>query len=219
MFREDSVVASPALPAATLPALSLLFGAGPGAEPAAVTPAGESASPRALDAFLREIEGRALRIAELSTGHREDALEAVQEAMLAFARRYARQPAGEWRALFHRVLDNRLRDQARRRAVRRQWLALASLWSQDNDSDALAQPVDAAAQQPSHGVDRDRMHAALEAALRALPPRQRQAFLLRVWEGLDVAGTAQAMGCGEGSVKTHLSRALAALRPQLEAYR
>ena len=213
------MVASPALPAGALPALSLLFGAGPGAQPGVLTPAAETVSPRALDHFLREIEGRALRIAELSTGHREDALDAVQEAMLAFARRYARQPPGEWRALFHRVLDNRLRDQARRRAVRRQWLALASLWSHEADTDALAQPVDAAALQPAHGVDRDRLHVALEAALRALPARQRQAFLLRVWEGLDVAGTARAMGCGEGSVKTHLSRALAALRPQLEAFR
>ena len=128
-------------------------------------------------------------------------------------------PPSEWRALFHRVLDNRLRDQARRRAVRRQWLALASLWSHEAETDALAQPVDAQSLQPAHGVDRDRLHLALDAALRALPPRQRQAFLLRVWEGLDVADTARAMGCGEGSVKTHLSRALAALRPQLEAFR
>ena len=208
-----------ALPAGALPALSLLFGADPGAEPGAVNVRADEVSPRALDRFLREIEGRALRIAELSTGSRDDALDAVQEAMLSFARTYARQPAGEWRALFHRVLDNRLRDQARRRAVRRQWLALASLWSHESDTDALAQPVDAATQQPAHGVDRDRLHVALEAALRALPGRQRQAFLLRVWEGLDVADTARAMGCGEGSVKTHLSRALAALRPQLEAFR
>ena len=213
------MVDSPALPAATLPVLSRLFGPAPGAEPAVLTTRAEAASPRALDQFLRGIEGRALRIAELSTGNRDDALDAVQEAMLAFARRYARQPAADWRALFHRVLENRLRDQARRRAVRRQWLALASLWSHESDTDALAQPVDTAALQPAHGVDRDRLHVALDAALRALPARQRQVFLLRVWEGLDVADTARAVGCGEGSVKTHLSRAMAALRPQLEAFR
>ena len=213
------MVAQPTVPAGALPALTLVFGPAPGADGAAVSAGGSTFSPRALDGFLRDIEGRALRIAELSTGHREDALDAVQEAMLAFARRYARQPASEWRALFHRVLDNRLRDQARRRAVRRRWLALASLWSHEADTDALAQPVDTAALQPAHGVDRDRLRVALEQALRALPARQRQAFVLRVWEGLDVAATAQAMGCGEGSVKTHLSRAMAALRPQLEAFR
>lgn len=172
----------------------------------------------ALERFLRDIEARALRIAELSTGNREDALDLVQDAMLAFARRYAARPEAEWRPLFHRVLDSRLLDHHRRRTVRQRWRSLLGRAS-EADTDALAQPVDPDSAQPWQHLADGELLRALEQGLRALPQRQRQAFLLRVWEGLDVAETACAMGCGHGSVKTHLSRALAALRPRLEAFR
>ncbi len=174
---------------------------------------------RSLDRFLRGIERRALRIAELSTHHREDALELVQDAMLAFARSYADKPEDEWPPLFHRVLDSRILDFHRRSQVRRRWRVWFGRRADENEEDPLEQVADPGDPGPMLRMADGQTRAALEAALRALPLRQRQTFLLRIWEGLDVAQTAAAMGCSEGSVKTHLSRALAALRPRLEDLR
>lgn len=178
-----------------------------------------AAAERALDRFLRGIERRALRIAELSTRHREDALELVQDAMLAFARSYADKPEDEWTPLFHRVLDSRILDFHRRSQVRRRWRVWFGRGGDEGEEDPLEQVADPHDPGPMLRMADGQTRAALEAALRALPLRQRQTFLLRVWEGLDVAQTAAAMGCSEGSVKTHLSRALAALRPRLEDLR
>jgi RNA polymerase sigma-70 factor (ECF subfamily) len=171
----------------------------------------------ALDRFLRDVERRALRMAELSCGSREDALELVQEAMLGFVRSYRAKPAEEWPLLFWRVLDSRITDHHRRRQVRSRWLGwLGPRADEDDEEDPIARLPDPAEPGPlSRLSDFDAMRA-LESALRALPRRQRQAFLLRVWEGLDVAQTAQAMSLSEGSVKTHLFRALQNLRARLE---
>ncbi|MFO0029161.1 MAG: RNA polymerase sigma factor [Pseudomonadota bacterium] len=179
------------------------------------------ATPRvgALDRFLRAVERRALRIAELSTRDREDALELVQDAMLGFARSYADKPESEWRPLFHRVLDSRIQDHHRRASVRRRWRVWFGRHGEADGEDPLEQVADPADPDPFARRADGQTRAALDGALRALPLRQRQAFLLRIWEGFDVAQTAQAMRCSEGSVKTHLSRALAALRPRLEALR
>lgn len=174
-----------------------------------------------LDPFLRGVERRALRMAELSTGNREDALEIVQDSMFAFARHYASRPEAEWPPLFHRVLDSRILDFHRRQKVRSRWLSwLPSTRSEDTEGggDLLAVVADGNEPGPLQRLADGQTGAALDNALRALPLRQRQCFLLRVWEGLDVAATAQAMRCSEGSVKTHLSRALAALRMRLEAH-
>ena len=171
-----------------------------------------------LDAFLRGVERRALRMAELSCGHREDALDIVQDAMLAFARRYAEADPADWPPLFHRVLDSRIMDHHRRTQVRSRW----RLWlrpREDEDEDPIQQVADPQQPEPWLRLSDERLMGDLEAALRALPLRQRQCFLLRVWEGLDVAQTAAAMQCGEGSVKTHLSRALARLREHLAEHR
>lgn len=173
----------------------------------------------ALDRFLRGIERRALRIAELSTRDREEALDLVQDAMLAFARHYADKPESDWTPLFHRVLDSRLLDFHRRSTVRRRFRVWFGRGADEDGEDPIEQVADPADPGPLLRLADGETRRALDAALRALPLRQRQAFLLRVWEGLDVAQTAAAMGCGEGSVKTHLSRALAALRPRLEDLR
>ena len=170
---------------------------------------------QAMDHFLRQVERRALRMAELSCGSRDDALDLVQEAMYGFVRGYAAKPAPEWPLLFWRVLDSRLTDFHRRRGVRSRWMVWFTKREED-DEDPLAQVADPAEPGPlARLADADAMQA-LDAALRALPPRQRQAFLLRVWEGLDVAQTASVMGLSEGSVKTHLFRALGSLRVKLE---
>ena len=181
----------------------------------------ETALRQHLDLFLRDVERRALRMAELSTGNRDDALEIVQDSMLAFARLYTGKPQGDWPPLFHRVLDSRILDFHRRRNVRARWLSwwpLGNSGDDDAGDDPLHRVADAAEPGPLQRFADDQTHGALDAALRALPLRQRQCFLLRIWEGLDVAATAHAMKCSEGSVKTHLSRALSALRTQLEAH-
>jgi RNA polymerase sigma-70 factor (ECF subfamily) len=182
-------------------------------------PAQSALQARALDRFLRGIERRALRIAELSTRDREDALELVQDAMLAFARSYAHKPEADWAPLFHRVLDSRILDHHRRGQVRRRWRVWFGRDADEAGEDPLEQVADPAEPGPLLRLADGETRVALDAALRALPLRQRQCFLLRVWEGLDVAQTASAMRCSEGSVKTHLSRALAALRARLEDLR
>lgn len=176
-------------------------------------PAAAATRSDALDRFLRGIERRALRMAELATGNRDDALELVQEAMLGFVRRYGDKPAADWAPLFHRVLDSRLLDFHRRNTVRRRW----RLWlsRDEDDNDPLEQVPDPREPGPDRRFADGELRERLDLALRALPPRQRQAFLLRIWEGLDVADTATAMRISDGSVKTHLSRALAALRARL----
>lgn len=181
---------------------------------AARSPAREAA----LDAFLRGIERRALRHVELSGQSRDDALDILQEAMLAFVRRYRGKPENEWPLLFWRVLDSKLVDAQRRRTLIGRWFGWLGLGAVDGDLDPLAQVADPAEPGPARRLADHEASMALEAALRALPQRQRQAFLLRVWEGLDVADTARAMRISEGSVKTHLFRALQSLRGRLEKH-
>ncbi|MBU6198647.1 MAG: RNA polymerase sigma factor [Xanthomonadaceae bacterium] len=172
---------------------------------------------RTLDQFLKSVERRALRMAELATSNRDEALDLVQDAMFGFVRHYAAKPAGEWAPLFYRVLDSRLNDWHRRRNVRSRWLAVWTHNADDDDErDEIAQAPDSNDPGPLLRLAGDEAGQALNAALARLPLRQRQAFLLRVWEGFDVAATASTMRCSEGSVKTHLSRALAALRHELE---
>lgn len=172
---------------------------------------------RAIERFLRTVERRAVRMAELATRQREDAVDLVQDAMFAFARHYARNDPAEWSPLFWRVLDSRIHDWHRRQRVRGRWFA----WFErdDDGEDPLTAAPDPAEPGPLARLADGEASAALETALQALPLRQRQAFLLRMWEGLDVAATATAMRCSEGSVKTHLSRALANLRTRLETHR
>ncbi len=180
-----------------------------------------SKAPRTLEGFLESVERRALYVARLGVADREDAFDIVQDAMLGFVRSYAARPAEEWAPLFHRVLESRVRDHQRRSSVRRRfrvWFSPQSGAVEDAD-DPLERIADEREAGPlQRAADAD-TRSALTRALARLPGRQRQAFTLRVWEGLDVAATAAAMGCSEGSVKTHLARALAALRLQLEGCR
>lgn len=183
-------------------------------EPAA-TAAG-LAVPATLDEFLAAVERRAFRLAELALGHREDALDAVQEAMIKLVQ-YRTRPAGEWSPLFWSILRRQLTDRHRRNAVRRRVIAFFGRSEEQTEDpiESLPDPWEDPARRHVDG------HAwrALGQALRALPRRQRECFLLRELQGLNVAETAAAMGCSEGSVKTHLSRAMQALRLQLEDWR
>jgi RNA polymerase sigma-70 factor (ECF subfamily) len=173
----------------------------------------------ALNRFLAGVERRAFRMAQFAAANPDDALDIVQDAMLVFVRSYANKPESEWGALFHRTLQSRITDWQRRTTVRnrfRAWLGRND--GDEEEEDPLHTVADTASPDAEKIMIRRDMAAALEKALRALPLRQRQAFLLRAWEGLDVAQTAHAMGCSQGSVKTHYSRAVHALREHLEEY-
>jgi len=171
---------------------------------------------RALNQFLASVELRAFKIAQAGLRHEDDALDAVQDAMLQLARAYADRPAEEWKPLFYRILENRIRDMQRRRTVRGRVIAWLPHRGEDEDEepDPIAQ-APSPEPQPVKRLELDEAMEALEKALGELPRRQQQAFLLRTLEGMDVAETAAAMGCSQGSVKTHYFRALQALRAQL----
>ncbi len=171
---------------------------------------------RQLNQFLAEVERRALRIAEISVRDRDEALDLVQDAMIKLARNYAGRSREEWTPLFYRILQNRIRDWHRRQVVRNRvmvWFGRAK--DADNDYDVVAAAPDPAARTPDEELQNSEAMDGLELAVQALPARQREAFMLRTFEGLDVAGTAVAMGISEGSVKTHYSRAVHSLRESL----
>ena len=176
----------------------------------------EQTQTRALNQFLAGVELKAFKIAQAALRHEDDALDAVQDAMLQLARAYADRPEQEWKPLFYRILENRIRDMQRRRTVRGRIMAWLPVRGEDDDEefDPVAQ-APSLEPQPVRRLELDEAVGALEQALGRLPRRQQQAFLLRTLEGLDVAQTAQAMGCSEGSVKTHYFRAVQALRAQL----
>ncbi len=168
-----------------------------------------------MEAFLREVEGRAFRIAVVQIRDRDEALDIVQDAMIRLVRRYANRPREEWPPLFYRILQNRIRDVQRRRAVRSRVLSFFGGTGSDEEQDPLLEAPAPRAENPVAQVSADDAMQALERALDALPARQREAFVLRNFEGLDVAQTALAMSCTEGSVKTHYSRAVHRLRAML----
>lgn len=173
-----------------------------------------------MDQFLASVERRAYCIAKMAVGQREDALDIVQDAMLKLVQLYADKPEQEWRCLFFKILQSRIRDWYRRNKVRnrwRVWLDKLGFGDEDNE-DPLARMADPAEPEPSRGVNNERSMDRLNEAVEQLPLRQQQAFLLRAWEGLTEEETALAMGCSKGSVKTHYSRAREALRCALEDY-
>jgi RNA polymerase sigma-70 factor, ECF subfamily len=181
-----------------------------------LTDSDEKTRSRALNQFLAGVELKAFRMAQAALRNEDDALDAVQDAMLQLARAYANRPSEEWKPLFYRILENRIRDMQRRRTVRGRVFAWLPHRGDEDDEepDPIAQAV-STDPQPVRRLELDEAVGALEKALEGLPRRQQQAFLLRTLEGLDVAETAAAMGCSEGSVKTHYFRAVQALRAQL----
>jgi len=172
-----------------------------------------------LNRFLADVERRALRAMMYETRHEDDALDIVQEAMMQLAVKYADKPETEWAPLFWRILNSKLRDFQRKRMVRQRvagWLGRKTDEDELEAPDPIQQAADPVNTDPASVSHSHEAIASLEQGLSALPERQRQAFLLRHWEGLDVADTAKAMGCSVGSVKTHTSRAMQALRQILD---
>jgi RNA polymerase sigma-70 factor (ECF subfamily) len=149
-------------------------------------------------------------------------LDLVQDAMLRLAEKYAAKPVAELPLLFQRILQNAIRDHYRRQKVRSLWTTLLSSL-QGKDGDEERDPLDTLQVEndntvrPAEALERSQVVALIEQGLESLPARQREAFLLRYWEELDVSETARAMGCSQGSVKTHCSRATHALAAFLKA--
>jgi len=182
------------------------------------------ASRNELADFLASVERRAYKQALFAVRESENALDIVQDAMLKLSEKYGSKPPAELPMLFQRILQNTIRDFYRRQKVRSLWVTLFSSFSagrEDDDADPLETLASAAGSKPGEGpadrLEQSQVIEAIEKELRRLPARQRQAFLLRYWEELDVAETAAVMGCSEGSVKTHCSRAAHALAAALRA--
>ena len=170
---------------------------------------------RALGQFLAGIEKRAYRIARMSLRDHDEALDVVQDSMISLAQNYAGHPEEQWRPLFYRILRNRITDYLRRRRVRQ---GVISWWPGLATEDGPPDPVESAPDPsgtPDQQLEGEELLARIESALAGMSGRQREAFLLRNFEGLDVAQTAIAMGCSEGSVKTHYFRAVQALQQLL----
>ncbi|MBI4756990.1 MAG: RNA polymerase sigma factor [Betaproteobacteria bacterium] len=176
-----------------------------------------------LSDFLASVERRAFKQAMFAVRDEEAALDAVQEAMMRLAEKYGGRPADEFPMLFQRILQNVIRDYFRRSKVRSLWTTLLSAFSGDDDEDSdpletlPVENVSKLADTPHGRLEQSQIMAIIEQEISRLPTRQREAFLMRYWEDMDIAETAATMGCSEGSVKTHCSRATHALAAALRA--
>ena len=181
------------------------------------------ASSHELAVFLESVERRAFKQAMFAVRDEEAALDIVQDSMLKLAEKYGDRPAEEFPMIFQRIVQNTIRDFYRRSKVRSTWTTLLSAFSPDDDEEhdpleTLAADADEGGlRTPENSLVQARTLAAIEEEVAKLPARQREAFMMRYWEDMDVAETAAAMGCSEGSVKTHCSRATHALAAALSA--
>ena len=151
----------------------------------------------------------------MATGNTDDALDILQDSMLKLAQKYADRNPAEWGPLFHTILQSRIRDHYRKSKVRNRFRVWFGADPAEDPADPIQTLADPAGRLPEQELDAGRGMERLAEAVQALPLRQQQAFMLRALEGLDVADTARAMRCSEGSVKTHYSRAVHVLREKL----
>jgi len=171
------------------------------------------------------VERRAFKQAVFAVHDEQAALDIVQDAMLRLAEKYGDRPAAELPLLFHRIVQNAIRDWYRRQKVRSLWTTLLSSLTAGRGEDEDHDPLEtlevlggsSTDEAPGHRLEQAQVLEIIEKELARLPARQREAFVMRYWEELDVAETARAMGCSEGSVKTHCSRAAHALAIALRA--
>ena len=182
------------------------------------------ATDKELSDFLKSVEKRAWKRAAYAVRDEDAALDIVQDAMIRLSEKYADRPAAELPLLFQRIVSNATMDWFRRQKVRNQVVRNFSEFEvagSDGDFDiletleALGNPLES--ESASDAVSRAQILQLIDDEVAQLPARQREAFLLRYWEELDVAETAASMGCSEGSVKTHCSRAVHALAKALKA--
>ena len=178
-----------------------------------------------LSDFLVEVERRAFKQTAYAVRDEHSALDIVQDAMMKLSEKYATRPATEFPMLFQRILQNTMRDFWRRQKVRNIWTTLLSSFSVTGEDGEDSDPLEVltstehdVSNEPEAQMEQRQTISLIEDALTKLPARQREAFLMRYWEDMDVAETALAMGCSQGSVKTHCSRAVRALAATLEKH-
>ncbi len=177
-----------------------------------------------IEQFLAHSEKRAFIMARLATCDDEVALDIVQDAMLKLVSKYSNKQSNEWPPLFYRILQSRINDWHRKQSVRNRWRSWLGHTSKESNHDDELQ--DSRLEnysiesdiQPQQVADDLEFRQALQNAISQLPVRQQQAFLLRAWEGYSTIETAKIMGCTQGSVKTHYSRAMARLRKELQEF-
>ncbi|PKO84233.1 MAG: RNA polymerase sigma factor [Betaproteobacteria bacterium HGW-Betaproteobacteria-11] len=176
-----------------------------------------------LSAFLASVERRAFKQAMFAVRNHETALDIVQDAMMKLVEKYGAHSSNEWPMLFQRILQNTIRDSFRRSKIRTLWMTLFSSFvdSDDEDSDPL-DIISAGSEAPGFSspqrqLEQSRLLSVIETEIEKLPARQREAFVLRYWEEMGISETASVMGCSEGSVKTHCSRATHTLAAALKA--
>ena len=179
------------------------------------------ASSQELSDFLRDVERRAFKQTVYAVRDEHAALDIVQDSMLKLAEKYADKPAAEYPMLFQRILQNTMRDFWRRQKVRNMWTTLLSSFGAGQDGEEDHDPLDTIdvedeSVNPMAQLEQSQTMKIIEKAIEKLPTRQREAFILRYWEDMDVAETAEVMGCSQGSVKTHCSRAVHTLAAILE---
>ncbi|MFA6178700.1 MAG: RNA polymerase sigma factor [Candidatus Methylopumilus sp.] len=181
------------------------------------------ATAQELSDFLAQVERRAFKQTAYAVRDDHAALDIVQDAMLKLAENYGARPVSEYPMLFQRILQNTMRDYWRRQKVRNLWTTLLSSFGGTGEDGDERDPLETLesddnddSDEPPAQLERSQTIAIIEAALQKLPARQREAFVMRYWEEMDVAETAAAMGCSQGSVKTHCSRAVHALAIALE---
>jgi RNA polymerase sigma-70 factor (ECF subfamily) len=178
------------------------------------------ATTRELSDFLEAVERRAFKQTAYAVRDDHAALDIVQDAMMKLAEKYGDKPVNELPMLFQRILQNTMRDFWRRQKVRNIWTTLLSSFGggEDGEERDPLETIDVEddTDEPSAQLERSQTIKIIEKALEKLPARQREAFVLRYWEEMDVAETAKAMGCSDGSVKTHCSRAVRSLAIELK---
>jgi RNA polymerase sigma-70 factor (ECF subfamily) len=178
------------------------------------------ATARELSDFLESVERRAFKQTAYAVRDDHAALDIVQDAMMKLAEKYGDKPLAELPMLFQRILQNTMRDFWRRQKVRNLWTTLLSSFG-GNDGSEERDPLETIdveddSDEPAAQLERSQTIKLIEAAIEKLPARQREAFVLRYWEEMDVAETAKVMGCSDGSVKTHCSRAVRSLAIELK---
>ena len=180
------------------------------------------ATTKELSDFLVSVERRAFKQTVYAVRDDHASLDIVQDAMMKLAEKYGDKPAVELPMLFQRILQNTMRDFWRRQKVRNLWTTLLSSFGgveDGEDHDPLEKiDVEDNSDEPSVQLEQSQTIKLIEKALEKLPARQREAFVLRYWEEMDVAETAKVMGCSDGSVKTHCSRAVHSLAVELKKH-